>query len=216
MEARKAEWLEKIFGKEMADGVIASAESKSKELEESGTRYKENKETGNEAGASLVNFETIIKALPEGEVRTKLEADYVVISKALTPTEEKKEVVTEKKEEGDGDPPPASETFGLDQITNLANLLAEISTQVSELSTIKETVAALEVEIKELKKSDDEKVANTIAPRWQPPLNARPSEDGNNVILDADLISKLNKEFGTLPDNPVKSYVDDLIGVRGS
>ena len=212
MDARKAETLEKIFGKELAAGVISSAEERTKELEGT-TKFKEKSD------------EPVVITLPEltGGTLEEMEAAAMKAVKEafekakkpmMTPEEEAAMKKNMDKKEADDHKPDQEPvpTFGSEQLTQLATLITDISSQVEELTGLSETVKELQTKVKELSKSDDEKVSDIIAPRWQLPTNGmRPTENEKNVITDSNAIKELQNPDEGYKD-PAYSYVQDLLG----
>lgn len=223
MDARKAATLEKIFGKELAAGVISEAENRTKELEGT-TKFKETKEEpfhGTLDEYLELKAKTAVKealdAIKEMEGPWKEEA-LEKAKKPMTPEEEaamkknmdKKESDPDPKPEPQPDPDPAP-TFTGEQVTQLATLITDLTAQVEELTSLSETVKELQTQVKELTKSSDEKVSDIIAPRWQLPGVNRPSESESNVITDPNAIKELQNPDEGYKD-PATNYVLDLLG----
>lgn len=216
MDARKAATLEKIFGKELAAGVISSAEERTKELEGT-TKFKENKSeetvTLDELNAAAEAAVTAIldsgKAMPSQAEIDKMPDGpaKAAMQKRMAAMDSKKEVSTEPKTEQEPAP-----TFSGEQVTQLATLITDLTAQVEELTNLSETVKELQIQVKELSKSTDEKVSDVIAPRWQLPNNGlRPSESDKNVITDPKAIKELQNPDEGYKD-PATDYVMDLLG----
>lgn len=210
MDARKVETLEKIFGKELAAGVISSAEERTKELEGT-TKYKE-------------KAEEVVITLPEitggtleeakaAAIKAVDEAFEKAMKKPMTSEEEAEMKKRMDKKDGDPEPEPKEPVpaFGPEQFTQLATLITDLSSQVEELTGLGETVKALETKVKELSKSDDDKIGDIIAPRWQLPNGMRPTESDKNLITDPKAIKELENPDEGYKD-PATNYVMDLLG----
>lgn len=165
MDANKTAVLEKIFGKDMAAGIISQADEKTKELEAS-TRFKTKDDEG------------------------------------------------EGKKEGEGETPPAESVVTIDQVAALGGLISDLTAQVAALAPVAQAVEQLATQVKELQKSDDEKIAGMMAPRVAAIINqTRPTEAEANA-LDPESVKALNldgiKEQGDV--NPALKYLEQLTG----
>lgn len=214
MDAKKAAVLEKIFGKELATGVITNAETKTKELEAT-TKFKE-KETEPEVvtldelnAAAEAAVEAILdsgKAMP-----SQAEIDKMPDGPAKNAMQKRMDAMNKKEVSIEETAPPAAEaapTFGPEQLTQLATLITDLSNQVSELTGLSETVKELQTQVKELSVSDEQKMLNVITPRW--PGVIRPTESKDNLVTDQKAIDELtNKEA---QKDPAAAYVEDLLG----
>lgn len=94
--------------------------------------------------------------------------------------------------------------------TDVAALLTSLIQKVDNLAP---TVATLAEEVKELKKTDDEKVAAILTPRITINGGERPSNSNGNIVDNAKDVIKDNQD---LPDNPVKPFIEDLLGRSGA
>lgn len=222
MDARKTEALEKIFGKELAAGVIATAEERTKELEGT-TKFKELKEepfSGTLDEYLELKAKTAVKealdAFKESDSPWKEEA--LEKAKKMTPEEEAAMKKDMAKKEGDPDPKPEPQpdpepapTFGSEQLTQLATLLTDMSNQINELSGIKTVVEELQTQVKELSKSEEQKMLEVIQPKWNGPVGQRPTESEKNVVTDPEAVKTLNMDSDNV-SNPAVRYVEDLLG----
>jgi uncharacterized protein YegP (UPF0339 family) len=220
MEARHIEMLEKVLGKELTSEVIATAEEKTKDLEQQ-VRFKE--KTPDATNESLMHIKALIEALPEGEdVRIKLEKDFDVLAKALQP-EEENEDAKEKAKETEGESSSSegttteavssTEEVGLPssgQLREFATLITDIA---DGLESVKSAVASLESEVKELKASDDEKISSIMAPRARL-FGDRPSTSEDNVLDEGKIKELVGSSFAGEYEDPAKKYVDDLLKGR--
>lgn len=199
MEARKVEALEKIFGKEMTSQVIATAEARTKELEEAAVRFKETK----------------AEEKAEEEKASEKKPEAMEDKKAEDKKAEENKESTEETAKKEGEEAAAATPEPLVQI---ASLLVDIQSQVEGLSGLKETVTELQEQVKELKKSDDEKMSELMSPRWSFPGGIRPTESGGNVVkdektIDGQSIEDITKEKEA-SENPAQAYVNDLLGIN--
>lgn len=194
LDANKAAMMEKVFGKDLAVQVITAAEDKTKELDQT------------------VKHKTLSLTL-EGASVEELEKAFEDAKKTLA--DSKKEEGDEKADEPEASPESEEESedvsFDKGQLTELASLIA---TQVNDLNTIKETMVAVQEEIKALKASDDEKLGEIIKPRWNLNTVQRPSESDSNVIKDEKTVKELTNEILEDQVNPAKKYLDDLFQAR--
>jgi hypothetical protein len=233
MEEIKAQTLRKIFGDELANGVIANAETKTKELEEQGVRFKnktaapiyDEKELGPITDVETVeekkeeeipvlahvhgNVKHTHRVIPESEhAHTGLEAFKA--AKKMPMEDDGGDA--DPKENADKKPPFAKKEGELDenQTTQLATLLAGL---VEDVGAVRDTVAALQDDVKALKRADEEKQADLMTPRGFPsfPGGIRPSESNSNIVKDEKAIENLDKEEDDLPVNPAFAYVQDLL-----
>lgn len=207
MDERKAATLEKIFGKELSDQVIASAEARTKELEES-VRFKAK------------------EAEDAKEAEAKAEADKA----AAIPTK-KAEANDDEGDDADGKkkPPPFAKKEGEDKAaegdaialdktktTELIALLTDLSAEIEGLSGLKTIVEELQSQVKELKKSEDERLAEIMTPRWSLPGGVRPSESEKNLVKDEkdieDVVKAGEGDGGDKSTNPAQAYIDDILG----
>lgn len=220
MNAAKVIEMEKIFGADITKEVISEYETRTKDMEPN-IRHKE-KAPNPEVTKSLTNLATMIKSLPEGEVRTQLEADYEKIAGELVDTSEEassdekakkpmmKEDEDEEKEKGEKS---NVSDLGPEQVKGLAALITDLTTKVDALSSVKEVVTSLQESVKELQKSDDEKIASQLIPRFQAAPVARPTESKDN-LLDLEKVKSIVGEQADETD-PAWAYVQDLIGSNG-
>lgn len=191
MHDKQKEWMKKVFGEDLAQSVIAKADSKTKELEEANVRYKA---TTEESAAS----EAFIRQLAE---KMGVDADKAVEeAKALASAEATKEdaaaaTAEDPKEE-------AAPAFTSEERQALAELINEMS----------ERIEALGEEIKALKQNSESSEEATL-PRLQLVKAKAPTEDATNVIPD-DLAKKMLEASGggEQETNPVSPYVAQLLG----
>lgn len=136
------------------------------------------------------------------EEKTKeLEANTRFKEAAVAVTEEKPaETVTPPEEKKD------APVFGEEQVVQLANL---IGTLTQELSSVSEAMAAMQEDIKQLKMTEDEKIAAAITPRWQPPVN-RPSESPDTLAGDQKAVAAAVKDESDQDANPAAIYLQQL------
>lgn len=212
MDERKAATLEKIFGKELAAGVISSAEERTKELEAT-TKFKEVKTE--DAPIWTVTGSTL------EEAQAALKDVFEKAKKPMTPEEEaamKKDMAAKKEGSEETltvDTSGVTPAFSGEQLTQLATLITDLSTQVEELTGMSDAVKELQAQVKALTVSDDEKVSNIITPRWNPATGLRPTENDGNVITDPTAIKALTND-DQLPKDPAAAYVHDLLGVAAA
>lgn len=185
MDQRHQEALEKVFGKELATGIIAGAEERTKELE------------ANVAFKAKTPAAMAEDMADGGTDDNQEDAN----GKKIPP----------KKKESEEEAPPA---FSPEQFTQLATLLTDLSSQVEKISGIETVVTSLQEEIKELKKSDDEKIAAQMSPRFDPSKQGvRPSESNSNVLDEKTLtaLKHISEENQEPEKSPAQQYVDDLL-----
>lgn len=195
MNDAKKEMMFKVFGNDLAEKVIAEAETKTKELEES-VRFKtttEEEEVDDSfTPEDIKQLSEAVKAIPNEAVRAKFQKKLVAMNGGKEVEEETPETTTET---------PVA--IGGEQLANLAGLMANIA----------ETVESLVVDVKELKErgiqkeqSKDED-GDVQHPRWQ--FN-RPSESKETVLSqkDVDDLGFKNEDQWV---NPAQKYVDDLL-----
>lgn len=114
------------------------------------------------------------------------------------------------KEETKTEEVKKEETSATGEQTDVAALLTSLIQKVDNLAP---TVATLSEEVKELKKTDDEKVAAILTPRITINSGDRPSNSNGNIVDNAKDVIKDNQD---LPDNPVKPFIEDLLGRSGA
>jgi len=199
LDSKKREDLIKIVGEELAYKVISDADEATKELEGS-TRYKELGENMDEKVKAL--YETV-KRMPQDEIRKELEVQLVAMNGGKALEEEKKEEVVIPVVET-----TTTETIASDGMAQLATLITNLSTQVNELAGLKEVVTSVQTELKELKKTDDEKIADAMKSKV---AVIRPIDDEKNIHQEVNAIVDGLKEEDV---NPAKKYVDDLLKNR--
>lgn len=205
MNQVKVNALEKVFGKELTAQVIVNAENATKELEAT-TRFKSKEPVTLEISGST--YEEFQAAAKEAWEKAKKPAEDIADGGADDSTEnpdgsKKKPAAKE-----------ASEGLTAEQTVSLATLIVDLTKQVEDLAGIKDIVASLETKVKELSKSDDEKVANIVAPKTTT-SQSRPSEDEKNVA-DLDKIKDIVKDAQEQDENPAMKYLRDLVGPVGS
>lgn len=245
MDAKHQEALEKIFGKELTAGIINTAEANTKELEESGTRFKDLEEQEEDFGeiTEVVEEEKQISPVnhPHGSLtHTHLVTAgkshahdkgtaYKAMPAALAAAIAKKKPDPEDKNDNGADdssedangkkkPMAKKEDESTLDVTGLAELIGGLVTKVDELTTASAAVADLQAEVKALKVSQDGQLSNLIRPNWSLPGGIRPTEDTTNVIPDkvkAILGIKEEGEEGANV-NPAAKYVADLFPARAN
>lgn len=173
MDAAHKAWMEKYFGKELTEETIGQAETKTKELEAAGVRFKSfdiegfAAEYAKTTGADPEKAALIAKKMAE-EFAPKAEE---VETTTATANEEK----------------PADD----EKSKQLMEFLTDISEQIS---SIKEIVQKQDEAIKELQLSDDEKVAREMAPRYQVTSGNRPTESQKNVSTDEKVLESVKTQ----------------------
>lgn len=203
MNDKKALELEKIFGKELATGVIANAEAKTKELEGT-TKYKELEPvTLTITGATLEEAQEAVKVAFEKAKQTPAQ-----MAAAEDAADQGKD---DAQENPDGSKKPAKKEFDEEQLTQLATLITDLSNQVEELSGVTETVKELQAQVKELSKSSSEKMSEIITPRWSPNGITRPSENEKHLVTDEKEAASFSADEGY--SDPASAYVKDLLGI---
>lgn len=122
--------------------------------------------------------------------------------------EDAKDSDGEVKEEPET-PAKTEEVAGMsnEQVGKLGEMIATLVSEVQELSSIKETVISLQAQIKELKMSDDEKIAAALTPKGVDNAT-RPSESAENVV-DGKVKAVSDNDP---PKNPIMPYIEDMIG----
>lgn len=225
MNEQKAAHLRTMFGDELANQVIANAESKTKELEQSGTRYKEaqvaeydEKEFGEitdvetmeekkDISDPLVHVHGNVKHTHRVEWGAEHVHQNLPAFKAMKPKEDE-----EDDEEGKKKPPFMKKEEGAgEKSEQLAELLASL---VEDIGYVKNTVQQLEGEVKSLKASDGEKMDKMMSPRYSPNGAKRPSEREDNLVGSKELEDVLAQSQGEteIEKNPAYAYVQDLLG----
>jgi hypothetical protein len=213
MDAKHTEMLEKVFGKELTSEIITTAEEKTKELEQN-VRFKERSPA---IVQSLSRIKALVTSLPDTEenkdVREQLEKDYEIIEKgfeienAETSSEEAKEA-KEAKEVATTEKEVAPETgISAEQLREVATLIAGMA---EGLEGVKSTVNSLQEEVKAMKATDDEKIANIMAPRTQITQD-RPTNSDTNVIDENRVKEIVGAVAGNKVEDPAQKYVDDLL-----
>lgn len=123
----------------------------------------------------------------------------------------------EANEDANGNPkkkaPPFAKKEGEDAKSidsgtlQVATALAEVLDAIHTLTPI---ISTLEGDVKELKKSDADRMAEALSPRWSFPGGVRPSEAESNVKeVEAGMLAT---EDNPQDVNPARAYVEDLIG----
>lgn len=198
MNASKKEFLDSIIGADLSGRVIAAAEAKTKELEQT-VRFKEGGDMP-ETKPSETLIESV-KAL-EASLSDLTGEGAETVKAALAKVKEEAGVETA--------PPPATPDNN-EILTAIAALGNRMETLSADIGTVKQSVTGLESEVKALKESDDDKIAARMAPRLQVVAGNRATESDKN-LLDA---AKAKELTGDNPDekdtNPVRGYVDDLV-----
>lgn len=191
MHDKQKEWMEKVFGAELAQGVIAKADSKTKELEDQNVRFKA---TTEEAAES----EAFIRQLAE---KLGVDADKAVAeAKALATPEATKEDAAVAATPEETAKAPA---FSGEQLGALSELLNDMADRI-------DTIGA---EVKALKKTNEEQVEEATLPRLQLVKAKAPTEDATNVIPD-EAAKKILEATGVVDQetNPATAYVNQLLG----
>lgn len=190
MHEKQKEWMTKVFGEELAQGVIAKADSKTKELEDQNVRFKTTTEESAQSEAFIRQLAEKLGADPDKAVEE---------AKALATAEAAKETAAVAEA-----PAEATQT-GLsgEQLQALASLINEMADRIDEIGE----------EVKSLKKATDEKVEEATLPRLQLVKAKAPTEDATNVIPD-EAAKKIMEAVGSVEqdNNPVSAYVDMLRG----
>lgn len=175
-DARKAAFLEDIFGKEAATTIISEAERRTKELE------------------PLVRHKAADVAAPAAGAPGTATA------------------VADPLPAGEGEDPPEGED---EQTKEIRTALAGLKDLVTSLADVPAAIAALEKDVAELKRSDDEKIAAQLAPRARVAAEAASAKAGNVVSDDlVKLVTGGDKE--TPGASPVSVYVQDLLRQNGA
>lgn len=200
MNATKVATLEKMFGADLAKTVISQAEEATKTLEEAGVAYK----TLPGAEEHVAELYKTVKEMPDGDIKKTLTEQLVKMNggKSLEPEADG------KKEEAVAETPAAPAVTPEFQ-TELAGTLASLITSVETLNS---ALGTLQSEVKELKMTDDEKVANQLTPRGNVSTITRPSESEETVVTDQKILENLS--FKTTGEDPAQKYVNDLLGIK--
>lgn len=202
VDAKKKDNLVEILGATLADGVIAAAESKTKDMEGSGTRFKE-KGADPAILEQIKGMKAAIASMEAGEVRTTLEASVKTLSDGLG-------IKDEAESGGEEAAAPAIDLQPYtDALTTVATALNNLT---DELAGVKTSIGSIETKVKALERTDDEKVAAAMTPRLQVVPGARPTESTENVI-DPAKAKELGKDNpGEGADNtPVSGFVEDIL-----
>jgi hypothetical protein len=222
---QKAAHLRAMFGDELAGQVIANAESKTKELELSGTRYKETQvqEYDEKELGEITDVEEIKEvAEPLAHVHGNVKHTHRVVPESAhihqglpafkavkKPAEDAADGgADDSEEDANGKKKPPF----MKKETELAELLA---TLVEDVGTIRETVNALDSEFKALKQeSESAKERENNRPRYTP-IGGRPTDNEGNIIGSKELEDVLNASqdgANPLEKNPAFAYVQDFLG----
>lgn len=190
MSKEKRAFLVTHLGEERVAGLEVSLPRLSKELEDKGISWKD------------VEFlaekdEIIAPAAGEGKVEVGDSAEGA---------------------SGDDAAPAAADigeqsTSSSDEIVKaFATVTAALGAVQEQVSTLAQNMEGIQNEIKELKRSDDEKLVNLASPkRPAPDGTGRPSGSPDNAIPE-DLAEKIKSEGEeTKATNPAQDYLDDLI-----
>ncbi|MFI5222962.1 MAG: hypothetical protein ACHQX3_01750, partial [Nitrospirales bacterium] len=182
MDERKMKMLNEMFGAELASKIVGKAADKSRELEENGHAFKS------------VDLSADLKTLAEKQDVTPQDlADlYEKYKKpAMKEADDKEEEEAANKKEATVD------------FTGVVAALEAVVSRLDDLDTMKQSVTALEEEVKTLKET---KETASAAPKGAPGFRA--SENG--LGLDAERIKELTGGSEQQPVNPARAYIEDL------
>lgn len=215
----KVELLNKMFGEDKAKEIIANAESATKEMEESGTRFKE-LDTQTEFGEITEEVvETPAEEVKEAPVSLRhshgdnLTHTHLIEAgkshshgeKSVVYTAEKAKAppFTKKDEEEDDKKDEKKEDPILSAVEKMALAVADLAV----------TVGGIQTEVKALKEG-----GLTPEATWTLPGGIRPTESATNELSAAEK-DKLEKIFSSVKEgesqNPAAPYVADLFPGRG-
>lgn len=197
MDAKKKSFLTEVLGKDLTEEVIMTAETMTKELE------------------GEVAFKA--ESPPEDPPEDEEEGAEEEAEEPEEPTDEE-----EKDVSGPDETPSGGETEtpdALAQLTGafkdllapLAEAIAGVNTRLASIEDAQKTHAE---EIKELKASDDDKIANLILGRSRP-AGKPASADPGNIVDEESELGKTLKIAGNGADDPTAPYVDDLLAGAG-
>lgn len=152
--------------------------------------------------AFIESSEAKTKELESKGIRYK--ANEVVVDVSASSAEPVSVTVTET--------PPAEvpAPLTLEQVTEAVD--KALAPYVEALQELGKAYVAQSNEIKELRQTDDEKIAKALTPRHPLAEKAgdRPSESIDNVI-NPDLVKQLTEETANKNVNPAQAYADDLL-----
>lgn len=218
VDARKEANLKEIFGSELADRIIATAESKTKELESSmaykafkpfakGSNKPADAEDAADGGAdddtenadgskkpaakkSLDDLAEIALAQPEGELRTKMLGDLTALGWKAPEEDDSTQTTT---------------GFDPEVVAVMSSIGTALTDLTGQVAAMREQVTGLDSQVKELK----EGAANR--PRMQVVSNGRPTDSDSN-LLDPTKVKEVTDAMGDDQDtNPARGYVEDIL-----
>lgn len=199
VDERKIATLTEIFGEDRAKRVLATAEEKTKELEEANIRHKELKE-GEEISEEKSN--EVLKALAE---KLGMEPEKVIAAaKAVAADSEKGSMEDDEEDDEDEDKSKEAPTPSVD-MDKLAALIVDMANTVDAQG---KQIGELVGQMKALQEEDDEKISRLNTPRGQQAV--RPSADEKTLVEQAMQIAA-KAETGDKSNDPASPYVDDLI-----
>jgi hypothetical protein len=182
--------METVFGKDMTKEIVSAANSRTKELEEAGVKFKE-------VDLQSVDFGEITgerqKEAPVTEVIEHEHGDVIhthIVEAGKTHLHGEGVAFKAKKMPMDAeDDPKKGGDNGADEDQedaqgNKKGKKEDESAVLLALKDLGAKIGNMQSEIKELQKSDDEKVAAVLSPRATSPEGTKPSEDKNNLIGD--------------------------------
>lgn len=209
MEATKIAFMETVFGKELAVGVIAKADEATKALEMT-TRFKEMKKPADDDEEDEKK-----PAKKEGEAAVETpaaEAEVAPGTVVVVPAVVAVETTATPAETKDA-------TFGPEQLAALAQHIALLTTAVESLPEMQKAIVALADKVKEIGKDQDERMGETMSPRWTLPGLNRPSTSDKTALTpeEQEKLTALKTgeevEDQTAAD-PARAYVNDLFGIK--
>lgn len=219
---QKAAHLRKMFGDELAEQVIASAEAKTKDLEQS-VRFKETKaaEYDEKEFGEITDVEEIAEEKAVAEPLAHVHGNVKHTHRVLPDSEHqhqggpsfkaKKPMMDE--EDMDDEKKPMKKEAGDEKSTELAQTLASL---LEDVGVIRDTVTALDGEVKALKQDAAEtKERENNKPRYSP-TGGRPTDNADNVIGSKDLEDILQQGEAKPETNPAFAYVQDLLHANGA
>lgn len=105
-----------------------------------------------------------------------------------------------------------------EQVVQLATLITEMAASVDTIteavSGIKSKLESLDQDVKQLKRTDDEKVADLAKPRLDMTKVARPSEDDKNILENGKELVDVKEEPDGRINNPAQQLANDLLQGR--
>jgi len=227
LDKDKLAFLTDVFGEDTANEIVEKAASQSKELEKTvdfkaaGEEEEEKPaedEKAKKASDHLSTLKMLIGKVGDASLKKQLKDALNGLSGNLKldagEAKGSKDEESDEKEETEGteESPAQAEDAGADALKHIVGLIGDVTTKVGQMG---EAITKMQADVKELQKSEDEKISEKISPRARVAKKADEGEDGHEEDSEAVKAVKTGLDGDEAGNHPAAGHMSDLTRLLG-